>query len=76
MKKLKRLMEKDLQERFRDIAEKSKSECYNKGKLGCLNRKEKQMNQQPEKITALYCCLSQDDALMGKAIPLPTRRPF
>ena len=25
------------------------------------------MNQQPEKITALYCRLSQDDALDGEA---------
>lgn len=44
-------------------------ERYNKGNrlLGCLNRKEKQMNQQPEKITALYCRLSQDDALDGES---------
>ena len=36
--------------RIRNIAEKSKSERYNKGNrlLGCLNRKEKQMNQQPD----------------------------
>jgi len=55
--------------RIRDIAEKSKPERYNKGNrlLGCLNRKEKQMNQQPEKITALYCRLSQDDALDGES---------
>lgn len=33
------------------------------------------MNQQPEKITALYCRLSQDDAWTGKAIPLPIRKP-
>ena len=51
------------------IAAKSQSERYNKGNrlLGCLNRKEKQMNQQPEKITALYCRLSQDDALDGES---------
>ena len=55
--------------RIRDIAEKSKPKRYNKGNrlLGCLNRKEKQMNQQPEKITALYCRLSQDDALDGES---------
>mgnify|MGYP002167004865 CR=1 FL=1 len=55
--------------RIKDIAEKSKPERYNKGNrlLGCLNRKEKQMNQQPEKITALYCRLSQDDALDGES---------
>lgn len=30
------------------------------------------MNQQPDKITALYCRLSQDDALDGES--LPTKR--
>ena len=70
VKKLKRLMEKGFTgKRIRNIAEKSKPERYNKGNrlLGCLNRKEKQMNQQPGKITALYCRLSQDDALDGES---------
>ncbi len=34
------------------------------------------MNQQPDKITALYCRLSQDDALDGGAIPSPTKRRY
>ena len=70
VKKLKRLMKKDLKEKepVRWL-QKKRSERYNKGNrlLGCLNRKEKQMNQQPDKITALYCRLSQDDALDGES---------
>ncbi len=56
-------------ERTGKIAEKANRSVIIKGNrlLGCLNRKEKQMNQQPEKITALYCRLSQDDALDGES---------
>lgn len=34
------------------------------------------MNQQPEKITALYCRLSQDDALDGESNSITNHKHF